>query len=180
MKRILIVVDMQKGFARYPQTISLEKKIEELLDKRIFDKVVATKFFNDTNSIYEKLFNWNRLKTSDEQSLPEGISKHVDHIVDKTIYNCVNADFIQKLCQLNDGQYPEKVFVIGADTDCCVLTIATSLFEYNIRPIVLTRYCDSNGGPLAHEAGIICLKRLIGEEQLFNDELNKSSILDQI
>lgn len=180
MKNIIIVVDMQNGFARYPQTIRLTEKIEKLLELRLFDEVIATKFYNGTNSIFEKLFNWKKLETPDEQALPDGIKKNITHVVDKTIYNCVNADFIQKLCQLNDGQYPQKVFVVGADTDCCVLTIATSLFEYNIRPVVLTQYCDSNGGPASHEAGITCMKRLIGEDQLYAECLNKDSDLSSI
>ena len=102
----------------------------------------------------------------------------MDYVVEKYIYNCINANFIQRLCQLNDGTYPEKVFVIGADTDCCVLTIATALFENNIRPVVLTKYCDSNGGESSHKAGILSMERLIGEKQLVDieptlkDELN--------
>ena len=167
-------------FSRYPQTKNLAVRIEKLLEKQLFDAVIATKFYNGTNSIFEKLFGWKKLETEEEQSLPDGIKKYVTHVVDKTIYNCVSADFIQKICQLNDGQYPERVFIAGADTDCCVLTIATSLFEYNIRPIVLTQYCDSNGGPESHNAGITCMKRLIGEGQLYNmcldDDCDLSSI----
>ena len=78
----------------------------------------------------------------------------------------VNSSFIQKLCQLNEGEYPKQVFIVGADTDCCVLTIATALFENNIRPIVLTNYVDSNGGAESNAAGLLCLKRLIGSNQL--------------
>ena len=180
MKSILIMVDMQKGFARYPQTVALTKKISSLLEQKLFDVVIATKFYNDKNSIYEKLFNWKRLETDEECALPESLEKNVDYVVKKTIYNCVNADFIQKLCQFNEGKYPEKVFIVGADTDCCVLTIATSLFEYNIRPIVLSHYCDSNGGPESHKAGLICLKRLIGESQIYENTLNKQSEWDEI
>ena len=84
----------------------------------------------------------------------------------------MNANFIQRLCQLNGGMYPERVFVICADTDCCVMTIATALFENNIRPVVLSHYCDSNGGPESHHAGLLCLKRLIGEKQIINDKIN--------
>lgn len=180
MKNILLVVDMQNGFARYEQTVKLTKKIEELLEKKIFDVVVATRFLNNTNSIYEKLFNWKRLESDDERALPEGIAKYVNSIVDKSVYTCVNADFIQRLCQMNDGKYPERIFIVGADTDCCVLTIATALFEHNIRPVVLTKYCDSNGGPDSHNAGITCLKRLIGEGQLVDIEITKKADLHSI
>lgn len=166
MKNILIIVDMQKGFARYEQTKELTKRIIELLNKNIFDSIIATRFLNEENSIYEKLFNWKHLESEEERTIPEEIMEHVDFVVDKYIYNCVNTSFIQRLCQLNGGEYPNKVFVIGADTDCCVLTIATALYENNIRPIILTKYVDSNGGNESHKAGLLCMKRLIGEEQL--------------
>ena len=180
MKNILLVVDMQNGFARYNQTIKLTEKIKELLKLKVFDSVVATRFLNDTNSIYEQLFGWKRLESEDERAIASGYEKYIDYVFDKYVYNCINASFIQKLCQLNDGKYPEKIFVVGADTDCCVLTIATGLFENNIRPIVLTNYCDSNGGSDSHKAGLLCMKRLIGEKQLSNIEITSNTNLDII
>ena len=178
MKNILVVVDMQNGFARYDQTIT--KQIKGLLDLNIFDSVVATRFLNGTNSIYEKLFGWNKLESEDEQALVDGYEDHIDFIFDKYIYNCVNASFIQKICQLNDGIYPEKIFIVGVDTDCCVLAIATGLFEHNIRPVVLTQYCDSNGGPDSHQAGLLCMKRLIGESQLIDIEIDQNTDLQSL
>lgn len=74
----------------------------------------------------------------------------------------------------------KKVFVVGTDTDCCVLTIATSLYENNIRPIVLTHYVDSNGGKEPNEAGLLCLKRLIGDKQLSNVIPRNSKDLDEL
>lgn len=180
MRNIAVVVDMQNGFARYDQTIRLTKKIGELLKKNVFDYVIATRFLNDDNSAYEKFFNWKRLKTVQDRAIAPEIMEHVDFVFDKYIYNCVTTNFIQKLCQLNDGKYPEKVFIIGADTDCCVLTISTALFENSIRPVVLTQYCDSNGGPDAHLAGLACLKRLIGKNQLVDIEIESKSDLEKI
>lgn len=180
MKNILIIVDMQNGFARYNQTIELRERIKALLKRNIFDAVVATRFFNDDNSMYEKMFGWKRLKTDEERSVPQGILEYVDYYADKYIYNCVNPNFIQKLCQLNDGQYPQKLFIVGADTDCCVLTIATALFEHNIRPIVLTGYVDSNGGPESHRAGLLVLRRLIGEGQLVDIDPTSKEELERL
>ena len=166
MKNLLIVVDMQKGFARYEQTIKLPEKIRNLLESKSFDAVIATKFLNAPGSIYEKLFSWKRLESNEEQAFPDGYEQYFDYISEKNVYTCVNSSFIQKLCQLNEGEYPKQVFIVGADTDCCVLTIATALFENNIRPIVLTNYVDSNGGAESNAAGLLCLKRLIGSNQL--------------
>lgn len=180
MKNIVIVVDMQNGFSKYPQTQELSQNIAQLLDKKIFDVVIATKFLNDKDSIYEKLFDWKKLESEEEQKIPDNILKNVDYVVEKYIYNCINANFIQRLCQLNGGIYPEKVFVIGVDTDACVLTIATTLFENNIRPIVLTKYCYSNGGESSHKAGILSMKRLIGERQLVNIDPTLKNELNNI
>lgn len=178
MKNILIVVDMQKGFVECEQPMQLTNRVTELLKKNIFDAVIATRFLNDKNSIYEKIFNWKHLESEDERAIPKEIMEHVDYVADKYIYNCVNASFIQRLCQLNGGEYPEKVFIVGVDTDCCVLTIATSLYENNIRPIVLTHYVDSSGGKESNEAGLLCMKRLIGENQLSDVIPQNSKDLD--
>ena len=169
---------MQEGFLRDAQTKQLKNRVVELFEKNIFDVVIATRFLNEKDSIYEKLFDWKQLE-QEERLISKDIMEHVDYVADKYIYNCVNASFIQRLCQLNEGVYPEKIFVVGVDTDCCVLTIATSLYENNIRPVVLTQYVGSTGGNKSHEAGLLCMKRLIGEKQLSDiipqskEDLNK-------
>lgn len=180
MKNILVLVDMQNGFSRYEQTQKLVERVEQLLRTKAFDCVVATRFFNFDNSIYEKLFHWHRLKSEGDRALCRDFADYADEVFEKSVYTCVNSHFLQRICQLNDGVFPEKLFVAGADTDCCVLKIATDLFESNIRPVVLTHYCDSNGGPASHEAGILCMKRLIGEGQLCPDEITCSADLNAL
>ena len=166
MKKILLVIDMQNGFLESEHTKNFIPKIEELLKTNTFDIVIGTRFLNSPNSIYEKIFQWKKLETEEETAIPEELLTYMDYVEDKFIYNCVHTSFLQRLCQLNDGQLPTQVYLAGVDTDCCVLSIATSLFEHNIRPVVLTEYCASNGGRESHNAGILCMKRLIGEAQL--------------
>lgn len=180
MKNILILVDMQKGFAEHPHMQELSDKICKMLSKKPFDVVAATRFMNYDNSMYENMLGWRRLKTNEERELCNGLDSMVDVTFEKTIYTCVNPHFMQRICQLNDGEYPQKIFIAGVDTDCCVLKIATDLFESNIRPVVLTRYCDSNGGEGSHRAGILCLKRLIGEKQLTDAEVNGADDLKDL
>lgn len=169
MKKILLVIDMQNGFLESEHTKNLIPQIEELLKINTFDIVIGTRFLNAPNSIYEKLFGWKKLESKEEIAIPESLLKYMDYVEDKFIYNCVHTSFLQRLCQLNDGQLPTQVYLAGVDTDCCVLSIATSLFEHNIRPVVLTKYCASNGGIESHNAGILCMKRLIGEAQLVDE-----------
>lgn len=177
MNNILIVVDVQEGFKRHEQTISCSNKIKLLLQKKVFDSVIATRFINYDNSVYENLLSWNKLKDEPEYRISEELRDYVDLVYDKCIYNCVSADFLQKLCQCNDGIMPTKIYLCGMDTDCCVLTISTALFENNIRPIVLTKYCSSNGGLESHKSGLVCLRRIIGKKQLLEKNIESKNDL---
>lgn len=112
MKNILLIVDMQKGFARYKQTLDLKDKILKLLELKVFDSVIATRFLNDNNSIYERLLEWKRLKTEDERAIDSSYNQYIDFVFDKYIYNCVNSSFIQKLCQLNDRNILKKYLLL--------------------------------------------------------------------
>lgn len=180
MKKILLLIDMQYGFTRNVQTERLADRIQNLLDLGLFDLVIATRFLNEDNSIYEQLLAWDRLKIEKERALIKGYLKHIDHVFDQYVYTCVDQSFIQRVCQLNEGRYPEKIYIAGADTDCCVLKVATDLFENSIRPIVLTKYCASNGGQNSHEAGLLCMGRLIGEKQLVDVEIDSNTDLSVI
>lgn len=178
MKNILIVIDMQNGFNRYEQTQILANKIIELTNSGIFDKIIATRFRNKEGSQYTRIINWRRLIDNNEVELVKGIS--ADIIVDKWIYTCVNDDFMSLLKQCNDGEMPKHVFICGADTDCCVLKTSVDLFEKGLMPIVLTEYCDSNAGPKSHEAGLLVMRRLIGNKCLVSDEISTKQDLENI
>lgn len=88
MKNILLVVDMQNGFARYEQTKELTTKIKELLEREIFDIVIGTRFLNSDNSMYEKLLGWSKLKTENERAIPKDL-KNIWTILKINIYTIV-------------------------------------------------------------------------------------------
>ena len=168
MKSILIIIDIQNGFARYEQTKDLGEKVVKLSNSGFFDTVIATRFINNEGSPYTEFLNWHRLMASPEIDLVDGLK--ADIVVDKPIYTCVNEEFIKLLQEQNNGQKPRAVFVCGADTDCCVLTIANDLFQNGIKPLVLLNYCNSNGGPQSHQAGKLAMQRLIGNNSLIEGE----------
>lgn len=178
MNNILIVVDVQNGFTRYEQTFEVSKKIVDLTNKGLFDYVIATRFLNKEGSQYARILNWHRLINRPEIDLVSGLE--YDYVVDKWIYTCVNDEFIKLLKEKNHGVKPKHIFVCGIDTDCCVLKVATDLFEYGIMPIVLSNYCDSNGGPKSHEAGLLVMERLIGKKSLVPNEILSKEELAKI
>ncbi len=63
-------------------------------------------------------------------------------------------------------QHIERVFVVGIDTDMCVLKLAMDFFDMGIEPIVLTDCCASTAGLQAHLAGLAVLSRNIGANRL--------------
>lgn len=56
-KSILIMVDIQNGFIQTDETHAIYENIKKLLNQKIFDTVIATKFINVQNSAFEKLMN---------------------------------------------------------------------------------------------------------------------------
>lgn len=174
MKKILIVVDIQNGFIRYEQTKKVAQKIIDLVNENIFDEVIATRFINSEGSQYTKFIGWHRLINEPDISLLDELK--TDYVVDKKVYTCVNEKFLEFLKEINDGELPKHIFVVGVDTDCCVLKTSIDLFEHFIMPIVLTKYCDSNGGPESHFAGLKVMERTIGTKCIIPGDVNKYEI----
>ena len=178
MNKILIVVDDQNGFVRYEQTKSVAEKIKSLVDKKLFDCVIATRFINTPNSQYVKFIGWNRLTSSPDIDLIDGLT--ADYVVDKNVYTCVTDEFLSLLTKINGGELPKHVFIAGIDTDCCVLKTSVDLFEHFVMPIVLTNYCNSNGGDISHNAGIEVMSRNLGKKCLVSGEISSACELDKI
>ena len=177
MKEILIVVDMQEGFSKLEEIRKLVVKIKELLTMRLFDVVIATKFANNDGSMFETLLSWTDMKDEADQRICAEIVPYIDITMKKQCYSAVNDELLRVLKENNNGYLPERVFLVGMDTDCCVLSTAISLFEVNIRPIVLEEYTGSTGGAEAHWAGLQCLRRIIGNRQICSKRgLNKESL----
>lgn len=189
---ILLVVDLQNGFIENPKTKQIAEKIGALLERNdkfgFFQKIITTKFINTKNSVYEKFLNWHKMQNEFECELFSPLKKRADLIIEKNIYNCINDEFLARICAFfntqnnnfnnkNCANLIEQIFLAGLDTDCCVQSIATTLFERGIRPIVLSQFCGSNGGESSHNAGLLCLRRLIGAAQISDSMLLESSDL---
>ena len=164
MKKVLIVIDMQIGFIN-DNTLRVARHIGNLLEKGEYDAVIATKFTNVKGSSYDKLLNWQGMLESRDKELLPIVENYADCIISKCSYSCVNANFIQSMVALCDG-LPEDVSIVGVDTDACVLATAIDLFELGIRPVIIEDCVGSSGGDEYHDAGMLLLKRSIGEKQI--------------
>jgi len=160
MSECLLIVDVQVGFID-EATKHIPKLVTELQKK--YRYVYVTRFYNKEDSFYRKLVKWNRFdKGSDDFQLAfKPLANAV--IIDKSIYSCVNSNFLQ---ELNNNKI-DSVDVCGIDTDICVTKCAVDLFEAGIVPRVLGLYCGIySGEPDAHTHALGTLKRFIGKEQI--------------
>lgn len=155
---------MQIGFIN-DNTLRVARHIGNLLEREEYDAVIATKFTNVKGSSYDKLLNWQGMLEDKDKELLPIVEQYSDCIISKCSYSCVNVNFIQSLVALCDG-LPEEVTIVGVDTDACVLATAIDLFEMGIRPVIIEDCVYSSGGEKYHDAGMLLLKRSIGENQI--------------
>lgn len=180
MNNILLVVDVQKGFQRNQETIENAVKISSLIRSKVFDKVISTKFINRPESPYSKWLKWPRLLREPDTELMEELQEYSDIILEKYYYNCEKDSLVRALINCNEGIFPEKVFICGTDTDCCIQINAATLFEMKIHPIVLVNYCASNGGCESHKAGVTVMKRTLGRKHLISGEIHSKEDICKI
>jgi nicotinamidase-related amidase len=81
--------------------------------------------------------------------------------VEKATYSCVTPEFVALL----RAQNVSEIHVCSIDTDQCVMMIAASLLEHNLRPIVCENVIASVAGADYHRCGLFVLRRLIDNEQ---------------
>lgn len=180
MKNILLAIDVQNGFVKNPYSERVLSRIEDLLSRNLFDEVIMTRYWNEPGSILSRFMGWNDLCSPEEQALRPEIAKYVHHEIEKDIYSSMTAEMYDLLRDLNDGELPEYVFVLGFDTECCVAMTAAEMFESDIRPLVLTRYCGSHDGDKYHHAGLISMEHLIGPDFLIEDNLKTKKDVEQV
>ena len=162
----LFIVDVQNGFIT-DKTNHIPGRIHELLEAKLFDHVIYSRFHNIPDSPYRRFLNWNRLSTPEEQAIAPQLSDFENIVFDKNGYTAVNNETLLFL----DQNKIDAIFLAGIDTDGCVLATAFDFFQLNKKVYVLERYCASTGGAKSHEAGIVVLKRSIGKNNVIQDEL---------
>lgn len=177
MKTFLLIIDIQRGFID-EKTEYVKKRIDELLDHKVFDCVIASVYRNFEGSPISRLMGWKKMTTSKEQAVT-GEAVNADRFIHKTTYSAYSEELLEFMKTENGGKAPECVFIAGVDTECCVLMTAASFFEAGVRPVVLSGYCGSSGGTEAHNAGILSMKSIIGENNLFGGKIYSKADIER-
>jgi len=165
----LIVVDVQRGFIN-DFTAHIPARVARLVAAAAYDPVYFTRFVNPPGSSYQRFLAWDDLAGPPETDLvPELASLATPATTfTKPGFTGLPDDLVARLRA--DG--PERVTLVGIDTDMCVLKVAMDVFDLGFEPIVLIDCCASTAGLLAHLAGLAVLSRNIGPYQLHDAGLN--------
>lgn len=145
-------------------------KINKMLSKKIFKHVIVTQLINNMDSPFRKQMNWTGCSKKDEISLETASDLDCTLIV-KDTYSIDVTSLVRfgHIISKND-----TIFICGFDTDACVMSCAFDFFNRGIRVVLLEDYCFSSGGIDFHEAGLMCLKRSLGTNNILKGEVKNS------
>jgi len=160
----LLIVDMQEGFAERDAGVhDLGERIaRHVRDHRErYELVIASRFVNKLGSSYARLVG-DDMQGGPEIELVSPISDAADVIVDSPTYSSVTADVVERLRAAGVDQ----VHVCGVDTDQCVAASVFAAFDAGFLPVALADPCSSCAGDTPHGAGLVTLRRALGEDRV--------------
>ena len=163
------MVDIQQGFLN-EFTAHLPGRVAHLIDSGAYAPLLFTRFINPPGSAYRRLLDWDACAGPPETSLAPELAGYSERgrVFDKHGLAGLPTDLRDHLRELQAS----RVYVVGIDTDMCVLKCAMDLFDLGVEPIVWADCCASTAGLQAHLAGLAILGRNIGPRQLRLSGLN--------
>lgn len=157
----LLIIDVQEGFIN-EYTEHIPKKIERYVKSHSFDYVVATKYINRLDTPCYLWLGWEEMMESSMQNLVPIIDGLAERTFLKTTYSCFTEEF-EKFLMDEEIAY---LYLVGIDTDCCVLKTAFDCFDREIPFCVVLPCCASSGGDEFHQMTKQLLLRSCGKKQV--------------
>lgn len=155
-----MIVDLQRGFVT-PKTERVIGVIERAINTLEYDVCVYSRFYNNKETSFTRILNWERFQSAEEQEIVLPIAKK-DLVVSKNTYSAVTNE----LKHIINSHQIERVYLCGIDTDSCVLATAFELFDNGIEPVIIIDGCASTGGDEIHHAAETIMRRSFGKENV--------------
>jgi nicotinamidase-related amidase len=167
---VLVVVDVQNGFIREPSA-PVVPVIVDLVDRwqRGGGDVVFTRYLNYPGSPFERLIGWTQMHGAPETDIVSELRPYASQataIIDKKIYSL----FSDEGAELVQQRGWTDLYICGIATESCVLKTAVDAFERDLTPWVIEDASMSHAGSVVHEAGLVVIRRFIGERQIIGIE----------
>lgn len=138
--KVLLIVDMQKGFMKNYKYKNLNKKINKLISTDIYDKIIFTKFINNEskNKLFQTKLNWHNFRTEEEQSISLEVPDNA-LIFEKYGYGLQDED-LKYIKSLNI----KEIDICGIKAEACIYAISLQLWDKEIYPNLLPEYILGN------------------------------------
>jgi len=156
--RVLLIIDVQAGFIN-DETGHIPEAVARLQPH--FGTVFATRFENPEGSPFRRFMGLARFAPGMPETGLAFAPRAGARILVKHGYSAALPEVLAAAREAGG-----TVHLCGIATDNCVLATAIALFEAGIRPLVLADCCASHGGRDYHEAGLLLLRRILGEAQV--------------
>jgi len=149
----LIIVDMQNVFLQQAQDLIVP--VQEVARQWNESDIYWLKYRNHPKSLYEEHLSWSAAIVSPEIDLIEGKGQK------QTYTHYGYSPPLEMIRDLQNKDY-KTAYICGVDSDACVYAAMMSLWDHNIRPILLEDCCASSGGQTYHDAAIALMHRQFG------------------
>lgn len=171
----LIIVEVQSGFIN-EFTYHIPQRIAHLIrrNENEYAPVLFTRFINIPDGPYQQFLDWHSCEREPEINIAPELEPWVKP---ESVFSKRGlCGMPEELASYLREQSVERVFLVGIDTDMCVLKLAMDFFDIGIEPIVFTDCCASTAGLQAHLAGLAVLSRNIGANRLREAGLSDGSL----
>lgn len=163
MSEPLLIVDVQQSFIN-SFTHHIPQRVARLIGRGEYAPLLFTRFINSQAGPYQRFLDWHSCDSEPETNIVPELEQFAQpELVFSKPGLCGMPD---ELAKYLTEQRIKRLFIVGIDTDMCVLKMALDIFDLGIEPIVLTDCCASTAGLQAHLAGLAVLSRNIGAQRL--------------
>lgn len=159
----LIVVDVQQAFLN-DYSRHIPSRIARLLDCQQLRPLYFTRFVNTPGSPYRQILNWHECAEPPETDIASELRAYAAEA--KVFTKEGFTGLPEALGSELEAQGFAHVYLVGIDTDMCVLKTALDIFDMGIEARIFADCCASTAGLQAHLSGLSVLSRNIGATQL--------------
>ena len=160
MSKLLIVIDMQKGF-RFEESLAIAEKFNKHISN--FDNVCFAMFENRKKSLFETQLKWVDFQNDEDKELLDGLdvpeNAHFINHHNYTVYNDELKSLIKKLA-------PSEIYLSGLFSDVCLLKTSMDMFDDEIIPYIIKDLSASPHGDNAHDVAFATMAEAIGDDRI--------------
>jgi len=165
MSSIILVIDFQQCF----NTEEIEDDVRRLTKSTDYP-IISLEFKNREGSIFEEELNY---KDSIKPKEPEWLIRRSDRIFDRFGYDATRSEEFSRYLS---NKRVERCYIVGVETDACVLSTAMGLFDMGIQPIVIKNCCTTEASNYIEKSALDILERNIGHQNVIRLDAMESDL----